>query len=653
MAYPPPLPPTTRTDSTISAGNHAQDHNKLAAALRDVIEVLGADPSGGYASLSERLLAVVAGADPNAVQAFNDALAAAVAITGIDDTDAAVAALIGTVAGPNTQAALDVAIDTGVTVAQRVKFAAADEVAGVSVMGFDAATDTLYGVQESAPSTLMRCTDPTLRSWETLSTITATAGATTRIRNVFITAAGTLIVNIGTTTTNQWMRSTDGGATWTPVITDPIASTLRHSMAQGTDGTILYGTYYSAGTGPYTLSLYKSTDDGATWTVTHTWPNSGAASSYPYRHIHLVQADPYVEGRFWISSGDWDNQSHVWYTDDAGENLTLFGSGAQRWRAVTMLFTEDEVIIGQDGDEPITGQAASIIAYDRVTKVPRVIFDSSELSARGNRAGALYYGALAPDGNTFIWSSSDYYPAHVFAGTLDGTIPTAEIESLPLAEDAIRVNTFIYGPDSSGSIYLTTTQEGEDGDSSVTRRGTLIQTALSDPRAIRDTTKAKARSIATVGAPFALPSTTTITLPAGRVYASKIQAASEPMRPWVVTFRNGATVAGNIRFAIAACNPNGSVGKVLTMTPSTAVDAAGSVQKILFSAPGFMAAGTEYWLLMQSSAITTIVGLDTQTSLGQLSRVISSGITYPFDKSTVFTGWVNSGITPAVVLTDG
>lgn len=55
MAYPPDLPPENRTDSTVAAGNHAQDHNTIAAALRTLLEVLGADPAGDYADLTNRL----------------------------------------------------------------------------------------------------------------------------------------------------------------------------------------------------------------------------------------------------------------------------------------------------------------------------------------------------------------------------------------------------------------------------------------------------------------------------------------------------------------------------------------------------------------------------------------------------------------------
>lgn len=54
--YPPVLPPANRTDSTVSATNHAADHNKLTVALATILEALGADPAGSYADLTSRLV---------------------------------------------------------------------------------------------------------------------------------------------------------------------------------------------------------------------------------------------------------------------------------------------------------------------------------------------------------------------------------------------------------------------------------------------------------------------------------------------------------------------------------------------------------------------------------------------------------------------
>lgn len=58
MVYPPTLPPDTRTDSTVAAGNHASDHNELVAAIASLIEVLGTDPAGAFVDLTSRLTAL-------------------------------------------------------------------------------------------------------------------------------------------------------------------------------------------------------------------------------------------------------------------------------------------------------------------------------------------------------------------------------------------------------------------------------------------------------------------------------------------------------------------------------------------------------------------------------------------------------------------
>lgn len=78
MAYPPELPPSDRTDTTVAAGNHATDHNLLAAALASIVEVLGADPVGDYADVATRLEDVAPSlvAINAAISDFEDTLAA-------------------------------------------------------------------------------------------------------------------------------------------------------------------------------------------------------------------------------------------------------------------------------------------------------------------------------------------------------------------------------------------------------------------------------------------------------------------------------------------------------------------------------------------------------------------------------------------------
>lgn len=530
-----------------------------------------------------------------------------------------------------------------------VKFAPEAEVEGVAIYGIDKATGTLYGASATARTTLLRCSDPTLRVWETVCKVAATAGAATSIANVLVTQAGTLLVNLGTTTTNQWVRVSADGSTQTPVITDPTASTLRNSACQLPNGTILIGTYYSAGLGPYTLTLYRSRDDGATFTAAREWPDSGSASTYAQRHIHNVHADPHVPGRAWFSFGDWDNQSRVYYTDDEGDTVVEFGGGSQKFRSVTMLFTPTEIVIAQDNDDNSGTQPAKIIGFDRATKAERVIFDSTGSLEDDNRAGAFYYGALASDDSTFMWSTSDVYPSHLFAGTLDGSMPTQEIEAVPLAQGSIRVNSAVY-VDAADNFYVTTWQETSAGQTFTTRRGRLIRTFRSDARAVRGG-RTPSRSIAVVGDPYSAFPDKLITLVAGRMYAVKIPAGPTRMQVGLLTLRTGTTSTGNIRAGIAAAAADGGIGAVLGLTDSAAVAAPSTTMKIVMPAPVFLAADTEYWLLIQASAATQVCGVDSLVSLVQHSR-INTGVSYPFGKA-LGGAWTPAGVMPAVILTDG
>jgi len=55
MAYPPTVPPNSRTDATPSVTNHPGDHNAISAAFTDIINELGADPSGTFPTVQARL----------------------------------------------------------------------------------------------------------------------------------------------------------------------------------------------------------------------------------------------------------------------------------------------------------------------------------------------------------------------------------------------------------------------------------------------------------------------------------------------------------------------------------------------------------------------------------------------------------------------
>jgi hypothetical protein len=55
MAYPPQVPPHDRTNTDPMVNNHPSDHNLISYALTDVLNELGADPSGDHNNVTDRL----------------------------------------------------------------------------------------------------------------------------------------------------------------------------------------------------------------------------------------------------------------------------------------------------------------------------------------------------------------------------------------------------------------------------------------------------------------------------------------------------------------------------------------------------------------------------------------------------------------------
>lgn len=60
MPYPPTIPPNTRTNLTPQDTSHPNDHNLIANALTDIVNVLGSAPQGSSATVQARIEAIAA-----------------------------------------------------------------------------------------------------------------------------------------------------------------------------------------------------------------------------------------------------------------------------------------------------------------------------------------------------------------------------------------------------------------------------------------------------------------------------------------------------------------------------------------------------------------------------------------------------------------
>ncbi|UZD64729.1 hypothetical protein [Marinobacter sp. AN1] len=109
------------------------------------------------------------------------------------------------------------------------------------------------------------------------------------------------------------------------------------------EGQVYYGEYRS---NPERSAVHVFGLDVERKVWTPVWSFQGV------RHVHGVFYDPYAQA-FWVTTGDSNEESAIWRTDDEFSSLKKVVGGSQQVRAVQLLFTEDHVYFGSDApDEP-------------------------------------------------------------------------------------------------------------------------------------------------------------------------------------------------------------------------------------------------------------------------------------------------------------
>ena len=160
------------------------------------------------------------------------------------------------------------------------------------------------------------------------------------------------------------------------------SKTLKHGFAQSKDnrGTerLFAGEYSTEKANPH--SVYRGVLSGsqALWdevlrfdSLQDFYDSGGNLTSV--RHIHVVETDPYT-GDVWVGTGDADEHSRLYYSPDNGESFTLVGVGSQKYRTLSMWFTEDYVYWNMDSER----------AEQHVYRLPRSVYRS-----KGNRWPSL------------------------------------------------------------------------------------------------------------------------------------------------------------------------------------------------------------------------------------------------------------------------
>lgn len=232
-------------------------------------------------------------------------------------------------------------------------------------------------------------------------------------------------------------RSTDDCATWT-VATGGTSGGCHplgvQSWACDENTGYIYWGEYTTDAAKTAINLWRSTNDGATWTVFKAFPGP-AGTGAKIRHIHGVDWDPFAE-RIMIFTGDSEDDAGIYRVNSGGTdveavvlNSDLPGLAGDPARAIGVMFFEDYVAWIPD----------TAAAYSYVQRYPRTDPTDVEVLThyRMNQAGWFTCKAsddgsrwVACSGTDGIGSGIDNQIVHLYAIEDQGET-IYEIGSLP------------------------------------------------------------------------------------------------------------------------------------------------------------------------------------------------------------------------------
>jgi len=155
---------------------------------------------------------------------------------------------------------------------------------------------------------------------------------------------------------------------------------LSNGLLSLKDGSVYFGEYFRNPGRKEEVHIYKSPDNGQTWSVVFTFePGS-------IRHVHALQEDPFT-GRLWVCTGDYDQEAMIGWSDNGYGKIHQIGSGSQIWRTTQLVFTEEAVFWGSDSGSV---ELAGVYRWDRL---------SGEVERVHKTAGGILFGTRLQGGS--------------------------------------------------------------------------------------------------------------------------------------------------------------------------------------------------------------------------------------------------------------
>jgi hypothetical protein len=113
-------------------------------------------------------------------------------------------------------------------------------------------------------------------------------------------------------------------------------SVLHAGITEDREGWTYFGEYF----------MNPSRQPVIIWRVApdlQTWEQAYRFETGSIRHVHGVYRDPYDPEALWVPVGDYDGECYFYVSKDRFKTVERFGDGTQKWRAVRLFFTPEEV----------------------------------------------------------------------------------------------------------------------------------------------------------------------------------------------------------------------------------------------------------------------------------------------------------------------
>jgi hypothetical protein len=156
------------------------------------------------------------------------------------------------------------------------------------------------------------------RTWTALYDFPVDSSLTSVIT---VLSNNTLLASVLQGGVTHLFRSGDAGVSWTDVFQFPPGYQTLTAHSIGDDGSYVYLASYNVlapGSGDHTNWIWRSADDGRTWSVVLTTTN--------HRHVHFVQVDPGT-GYVYAGYGDLTTQAAIERSTDHGSSWQPVCSG--------------------------------------------------------------------------------------------------------------------------------------------------------------------------------------------------------------------------------------------------------------------------------------------------------------------------------------